>query len=250
MDSKVFFDIVRPLFGGALTQSQVDGMNATIKAFTLYGDGDINKLAYALATEKRETGDEMQPIYERGSKAYFKKYEGRADLGNIKAGDGYLYRGRGKVQITGRRNYAFWGKRLGIDLVGNPDLALDPAIAVRLLVEGALLGVYTGKALGSYIDGIDEDDAEDLREYVAARRVINGQDHAKEIGQSALVFEKALRAAGALAPTPPAYQPGDTDEPSQPPVAVPVDGAPPFVTLSFVVIVILLLIAAVFFLFA
>lgn len=250
MNSAAFFDIVRPHFGGALTQSQVDGMNATIKGFTLYGDGDINKLAYALATEKRETGDEMQPIYERGSKAYFKKYEGRADLGNTLQGDGYRFRGRGKVQITGRRNYAFWSKRLGIDMVSNPDLALDPEIAVRLLVEGALLGVYTGKALSSYIDNIDEDDAEDLREYIAARRVINGTDHAEEIGKSALIFEKALRAAGALAPTPPAYQPGDTDEPTQPPVIFPEDGAPPFVTISFVVIVILLLIAAVYFLFA
>lgn len=204
--SKTFFDLIRPHFGGTVTQKQVDGINATIAGFALYGDGNINNLAYALATEKRETGGKMQPIYEIGRKTYFNKYEPGtkigAMLGNTKPGDGYLYRGRGKVMITGRRNYAFWGKRLGIDLVDNPDLALQQDIAVRLLIEGSMLGIYTGKSLGDYIDGIDESDDEDLREYIAARRVINGQDHAVEIGKSALVFEKALRTTTASAPIP------------------------------------------------
>lgn len=201
MSNKSFFDEIRPLFDGSLTQGQVDGINATIAGFALYGDGDVNKLAYALATEKRETGGKMQPVVERGNRAYFNKYEGRADLGNTEPGDGFKYRGRGKVQITGRRNYAFWGKRLGIDLLGDPDLALDPDVSVRLLIEGSMLGAYTGKGLGDYIDGVDESDEEDLREYVQARRVINGQDHAKEIGADALMFERALRAA-ALPSTP------------------------------------------------
>lgn len=226
MPNKPFFDLIRPLFGGSLTQSQIDGINATIAGFALYGDGNVNNLAYALATEKHETGGTMRPVVERGSKAYFDKYEGRKDLGNNQPGDGFRYRGRGKVQITGRRNYAFWGKRLGVDLIGNPELALDRDIAVRLLIEGSMLGVYTGKALGAYIDDIDEDDAEDLREYIQARRVINGQDKAKEIAQCALVFERALRAASTPATPKPVeaqpidivkpldYQPGDTDEPS------------------------------------
>ena len=195
MSNKPFFDLIRPHFGGELTQSQVDGINATIAGFALYGDANINNLAYALATEKHETADTMQPIVERGARAYFDKYEGRADLGNTQKGDGYKFRGRGKVQITGRRNYEFWGKRLGIDLVGHPELALDEDVAVRLLIEGSMLGAYTGKKLPDYIDGLDEDDAEDLREFIAARRVINGTDKAELIAKSALVFERALRAA-------------------------------------------------------
>jgi len=195
VSNKPFFDLIRPHFGGELTQSQVDGINATIAGFALYGDANLNNLAKLLATEKHETADTMQPIVERGSRAYFEKYEGRADLGNTQKGDGYKFRGRGKAQITGRRNYTFWAKRLGIDLVNNPDLALDEDVAVRILVEGSMLGAFTGKKLPDYIDGLDEDDAEDLREFVNARRVINGADKAELIGKSALVFEKALRAA-------------------------------------------------------
>ena len=45
---------------------------------------------------------------------------------------GYKYRGRGFIQLTGKDNYARYAKRLGVDLVGNPDLALDPTIASRI----------------------------------------------------------------------------------------------------------------------
>jgi hypothetical protein len=196
-----FYSHVRKvLFEGAMTQKQVDGINAILDAFTLYGDGNAQRLAYILATPNVETGGHYEAIHEIGARSYFNKYEpgtklGKA-LGNTVIGDGFLYRGRGLVQITGRANYAKVGKALGIDLIGNPDLALDLTIAAKILVIGTLKGWFTGKGLAAYIDDTDEADDLDLAEFIQARRTVNGQDKAAAIGGHALVFEAALKVGG------------------------------------------------------
>lgn len=82
----------------------------------------------ALATIGVETGS-FEPIPEWASGD---EYEGRADLGNLESGDGRRYKGRGLIQITGRSNYRNYGNLLGIDLEGNPDLALDPTVAAQI----------------------------------------------------------------------------------------------------------------------
>lgn len=60
------------------------------------------------------------------------RYEGRADLGNVKRGDGVRYKGRGPIQVTGRYNYRLYGKKLGIDLENNPELAEDHRIGTLI----------------------------------------------------------------------------------------------------------------------
>lgn len=59
-------------------------------------------------------------------------YEGRRDLGNVKRGDGKRYKGRGLIMLTGRANYRAYGTTLGLDLEGRPELAADPATALRI----------------------------------------------------------------------------------------------------------------------
>ena len=58
-------------------------------------------------------------------------YGGR--MGNAK-NEGFKYRGRGLIQLTGKDNYKRYGDKIGVDLVSNPDLANDPEIAFELAV--------------------------------------------------------------------------------------------------------------------
>lgn len=179
-----FWTAARKLFGGTLTQAQVNGIETILAA----SEGlPIGHRAYLLATAKHETADTMQPITEYGGRKYFDKYDtGKLAkaLGNTpdKDGDGYLYRGRGYVQITGRANYAKAGKKLGVDLIGNPDAALNPDIAARILVRGCTEGWFTGKKLDDYLP-------DDFRN---ARRVVNGTDKAELIMGYAIEFGRAL----------------------------------------------------------
>jgi hypothetical protein len=190
MNKDKFFELVRPMFT-KLSQAAVENFN---KVFDTYPkDVPIMWVAYGMATAFHETAQTMQPICEYGGKSYFSKYDpgtkiGR-DLGNTKPGDGYKYRGRGFVQLTGRANYAKAGAKVGFDLINEPDLALDFAVARKIMREGMLQGWFTGKSLASYTkDG--------KLDYVNARRIINGTDRASLIAGYAQKFEAALKASG------------------------------------------------------
>ena len=57
-------------------------------------------------------------------------YEGRKDLGNVMAGDGKRFKGRGPIQLTGRANYRKYGQQLGIDFENNPTIVAIPSVGL------------------------------------------------------------------------------------------------------------------------
>lgn len=104
------------------------------KEFARRGILKDSVLAVAAATIQTECGTWL-PITERGSHDYFRRYDNRADLGNVELDDGFRFRGRGILQITGRSNYRKYGKLIGIPLEDNPDMALHPEWSVRIFCE-------------------------------------------------------------------------------------------------------------------
>ncbi|MGF6609956.1 hypothetical protein OKW45_004878 [Paraburkholderia sp. WSM4175] len=169
------------------------------------GECNILYIAYILATARLETAKYHQdihktiyfaPIAESGPIAYFNKYDPvlastqawrtRAQsMENTQQGDGYTYRGRGYVQLTWKKLYRRAGQALGVDLVNNPDKAMDPPIAAAVAAYGMDVGLFTGKKLSDYINNAHQD-------YFNARRIINGLDCAQEIAGFAVRFKAIL----------------------------------------------------------
>ena len=92
---------------------------------------------FDLTTPLRQAHFLAQLCHESGSFNYLEElasgedYEWRDDLGNVQAGDGVRFKGRGLIQITGRANYADCGDALGQDLIATPTRLADPDLACR-----------------------------------------------------------------------------------------------------------------------
>lgn len=191
-----FFDHTRlSLFDGKFSQRQVDGLNFILEVWEQdHADWDDRWLAYALGTTHLETGAEMQPIHERGGFKYFESNygptghsPGRAKKhGHIKPGDGAKYHGRGFVQLTWKDNYQSMSKHLSkvfgkeIDLVADPDLALNAEYAAEIMFHGMNVGSFTGKKLLDYFT-LKADGSPAKDNWVGARAIINGNDKAPVI---------------------------------------------------------------------
>lgn len=204
MDMTTFFAYARRApFGGRLSQGQIDGMNALFQCWRSHkiAGSDSNRLlAYVLASVFHETAGRMLPVRETlastdaGAIAALDKAWKAGKLRQVKTPywrkgkNGKAYFGRGDIQITHEYNYEKLGKRIGVDLVGNPSLALDLDISAEIAIVGMLEGLFTGRKLTEFFN-LKKDDP------VGARAVVNGTDKAKLIAGYYKSFLDALEAA-------------------------------------------------------
>jgi putative chitinase len=101
---------------------------------------------------------EAQPYANNPVQLANKVYGGR--MGNIQPGDGWAYRGRGLLELTGRGNYEGTDRRLGIGLDINPDLAAVPALSLLIALD-----FYTTNNVWSVLD---------TGHPIEARKITNG----------------------------------------------------------------------------
>jgi len=132
--------------------------------------------AMFLAQIGHDSGGLHYPVEIWGATPAQSRYEGRKDLGNTQAGDGFKYRGRGLIQTTGRFNYELTETALGIDCVDSPDLLSEPENAAR-----SAAWWWQSHSLNRFADSGD---------IVGCTKVINGGtnglEHRKALYQAAL----------------------------------------------------------------
>lgn len=167
-DRKKIFDGLREKFvkTKGFDKDQIKVIDAIISEFEARKLDDPRWLSYMITTAWGEC--QWRPVREigrGGGKAY-----------GIPI-NGLVYYGRGLVQLTWIRNYRKMGETLGVDLVANPDLALDVDVAVKIMFEGMTTGKtakdsFTKYQLQDFFNSKKNDP-------VGARRIINGLDRAE-----------------------------------------------------------------------
>jgi putative chitinase len=159
--------------------------NASTAAIGRYYKHLVTEMAKrAINTPLRRAHFLAQLAHESGSFVYAEElasgeaYEGRKDLGNTEKGDGKRFKGRGLIQLTGRKNYKAYGDDIGQDLTkdsGWVQVATDPVLAV-----GAAGWFWETHGLNAHADADD---------VLKITRIINGgtnglEDRVRYLGRA------------------------------------------------------------------
>lgn len=145
-----------------------------------------------ISTPLRQAAFLAQLAHESGELRFWeefadgKAYEGRRDLGNVHMGDGPRFKGRGPIQLTGRKNYRAAGGALGLPLEESPELAMATEVGFRVAAW-----FWRTRGLNEFADVGAFD--------VITRRInggLNGREHRH------LYYARAKKVLGATPPTP------------------------------------------------
>lgn len=178
-------NVLNRITGGSYTGGSNAAKSTMISAMAEAGITDPKSQAALMANVDHETGgfkrfdENLNYSAERLQKVFPKYYsnaaDARADAGNAEAianrvyggrmgntdpGDGFKFRGRGMIQLTGRNQYEAMSKKVGLDLVNNPDLAADPKVAAKIAAE--------------YWKSSGADQAARAGDFTGARKKVNG----------------------------------------------------------------------------
>lgn len=193
------FKILREGFG-RLNQSQVNQLNLLVSEFDKDKSISYPQAAYMLATAWHEVNGTLLPIeeYGKGRKLDYGRWHknskgqeycfknGNRNTVYLRSEYDHLYYGRGLVQLTWFDNYDRASDELGVDFLNHPELVMEPDNAIKIMIAGMKGGWFTHRSLSTYIN-------QSKKDYVNARRIINGTDKALKIAGYATIFEKALR---------------------------------------------------------
>ena len=133
-----------------------------------------------------------------------KRYEGRKDLGNTQPGDGYLFRGRAWMQLTGRGNYVAAEARLGIPLTAHPKLAAEPENSALISCDFWKHKTFKYDWIRRRPDGRSLNQMADEGDFTAITHAINGGENGMperydylDKGLKALATQTSAPASGA-----------------------------------------------------
>lgn len=158
------------------------GVPAIEKALKDQGINSKQALAYALATTQHETANRFAPVnegwYNDEKYGYAPGFTGRSEAKKRGYGGGENYYGRGYIQLTHKENYERIGKKIGVDLAKNPELANDPEVAA--------------KVLAAYFKERGVDKAINAGDYLAARRLINPDNKGELISKTTQSYLERL----------------------------------------------------------
>ena len=178
---RVTTDLVTRIFHDAPRRNVETYLPEVLNALAEADLDDRDIVLMTLGTIRAETAgfvpmDEMISKYNTDPGAHpFNRYDDRHTLGNQGRPDGERYKGRGFIQLTGRHNYRTFGRRLGVPLEEQPELANDPKVAARILAAF----VADKRVAAKY--------ALFGRDLATARKLVNGGSHGLE--QFSAAFE-------------------------------------------------------------